>query len=451
MSTSPVTFTGSSQFSSDFQQVITRAVNIASLPITQLNAEVATLQGQSSEISSLDTVFTSLQSAVQGLGTSVGLNSYSASSSNNLTASATVSSGAVAGSYTIEVTSLGSFTNTVSNDGLTTVSDPSTQNLSGDSSFTLSINGVDTTIEPAANNLNSLVNAINAQPGLNVQASVVNIGSSGSPDYRLTLQSTKLGPVSLQLSDTSGSLLNQVAGGTLATYLVNGLLTQVNSDSRTVTLAPGLTVSLLAQSPSGQPTTISVSRSTTPITNALNSLVKAYNSAFDQVAKNYGSNGGALTGQSVTSTLSNSLRNLVNYSGGSSGITSLADLGVTLDKTGHLAFDQSVFSSASSSNLPGVISFLGDSTSGFLKNATDLTTNIEDPVNGVLFLTSSSVTKQIAKEQNQITDNQNRVDLLQKNLTARLAAADALIATLEQKVTQITALFTAETAANKAN
>src|ERR1022692_5115505 len=60
-------FTGTSAYSQDFQNVITRAVAIASMPITLLTNQQTTLTNQSNELSTIDTKFTALQTAIQGI------------------------------------------------------------------------------------------------------------------------------------------------------------------------------------------------------------------------------------------------------------------------------------------------------------------------------------------------------------------------------------------------
>ena len=60
-------FTGTSAYSQDFQNVITRAVAIASLPITLLTNQQTTLTNQSNELSTIDSKFTALQTAIRGL------------------------------------------------------------------------------------------------------------------------------------------------------------------------------------------------------------------------------------------------------------------------------------------------------------------------------------------------------------------------------------------------
>lgn len=399
-------FNGTSRFSSDFQAVITRAVGIASLPITQLNTAVTGLQTQATAITGLGTKFSALQSAVKGLQNATGIGSLTSSVSDGSAAQVNISTGAVPATYTLQVTSLGSYTNTLSNDGLTTVADPNAQNLSSDTSFTLKINNVSTTITPAAQNLNALVEAINTQPGLNVQASVVNVGSGSAPDYRLSLQSTKLGPVSLELDGNAGDLTNTLSTGTLAGYQVDGRATTINSDSRTITLAPGVTVNLLAQSQNGAGT-IAVSQQTGAVSNALSTLVSAYNAAEDALNANRGSSAGPLEGQSLIQSLSSVLQQLGSYSTGSSGLNSLASLGVTYDTTGHLAFDAAAFSSATSSQIAGLNSFLGGATTGgFLQTATNLLNQVQDSKTGLIATSATSVQTEINTDTDRIATDQ---------------------------------------------
>ena len=438
-------FSGTSRFTNDFQQVITRAVDIASLPITQLTNQKTDLSNQSTEITTLQSKFAALQTAITNLSSSTGLSSLSSSISDGGIANLTLSAGAAPASYSLEVQSLGSYSNSLSSSTLTRVSDPTSQNLSSASSFTITVNGTATQITPTANNLNSLVSAINDSSNLNVQASLVNVGSNSAPDYRLNLQSTSLGANTIQLNDGSSDLLNATATGTLAAYQINGLSTSIQSDSRTVTLAPGVQAQLIGQSATGVASTIAVVRQPTNIANALSALVASYNSVADELQNNRGKSGGALTGNSVIQTLGDKLRALGSYSGGGGQISSLSSLGVTFDGKGHLAFDSSVFASATSSGLPAALDFLGDtSNSGFLKSATDLLSSVDDATTGLLTTTGSQLATRIISQQALIDSNQARVDQLKTNLQTQLAQADAQVAALEQSYTVLSGIFQAE-------
>jgi len=443
--TSNAIFTGTSRFTNDFQQVIDRSVAIASLPIQQLTNRKNALTDQQTELGTLNGKFASLQSAIQNLSTASGLGSLASSVSDGSIARVNISTGAQPASYSLEVTSLGSFTNTLSSNALAKVSDPSSQNVSTSGQFTITVNGAVSLITPQSKTLSSLAAALNTTPGLNVQASLVNIGSSSSPDYRLSIQSSKLGPSTIQINDGTSDLLNTLSTGSLAAYKVNGLSTAITSDSRSVTLAPGVSVDLLGQSASGVAATLSVSKQTGSIANAFSSFVAAYNSTVDELGRNRGQVGGALTGQSLISELGNRLSQLGSYSSGSASTNSLASLGIAFDGKGHLSFDSTAFSAAASGNLAALTSFLGSSTSGgFLATATNLLSSVEDPATGSIFNATTSLHAELTAQQLLIDNNQARVDRLKTNLQAQLAKADAQVAALEQSYAVLTGLFQAQ-------
>src|ERR1035441_3531530 len=102
-------FTGTSAYSGDLQDVITRAVQIASLPITLLQNQQSFLTGQSNALTALDKDFTALQSAVQGIGTAMSGSSYQADVWDPKIVSATLGDGATQGVYAIDVQDIGAY------------------------------------------------------------------------------------------------------------------------------------------------------------------------------------------------------------------------------------------------------------------------------------------------------------------------------------------------------
>jgi flagellar hook-associated protein 2 len=431
-------FTGVSSYASDLQQVITRSVSIASLPLQLMQSHLQSLDNQQSALSGLDTTFTALQNAIAGIGTALGPSSYSATSSSSAI-SASVSSGALEGSYSVDVISLGSYSTSVSDPSLPAVADPNSSSISASSTYTLTVNGKTTTITPAGSSLMDLAQAINSASA-GVQASIVNAGSS----YRLVVRSTNLAGDSIQLNDGSQDLLDTLTTGAPATYDISGLggATQpIDSSSRTVTLAPGVTINLLQQTPSGQPATVTVSRDTSGVGSAISSFVDAYNAAVNALNQQVGQSGGALSGQSTISTLRNAMRQITQYTGSSGGVTLLSQMGVELDKTGKLTFDASQFSSVSATDLD---QFLGSATGGgFLQTATNAMTAVEDPTTGFIPAATNDVNGQITQENDLITQETQKITDLQTSLIQQMATADATIAALENQKNYITNLFTA--------
>jgi flagellar hook-associated protein 2 len=434
----------SSKYSSDLQQVLSRAVAIASLPLNQLNSQLTDLQNRSTALNSLNGKFSALQTALQGVSNAVVSSSAQVSDSSVLTAQS--DSTAKAGSYAIHVISAGAPSSALSQDGLPAVQNPFTQSITTSGSLTLTVGGTPVTVTPSANTLSALADAINAS-GANVTATIVNLGSPSAPDYKLSLQSTKLGNITIQLNDGSQDLLGTLSAGSEAQYQVNGQpATPISSDSSTVTIAPGVTVNLLQSGDSS----VVVSQSSSAQANALSSFVAAYNAAVDELNVNRGKGGGALTGDGLIYTLSQSLRNMSSFVGGSGAVQNLTDLGLTFDKTGHLSFDQTVFGTVSAAHSSDVSTFLGSASSGgFLKGATDIMNGLEAPVTGTIESTIASAQTAIDNQNRKISDAQDRLDLLTASLTAKIDAADALIATLEQQQSYFTTLFTDMNATNK--
>jgi|SRR5665213_418869 len=442
--TSASTPPSSSSYSSDLQQVLTRSIAIASLPLNQLNATLTDLQNRSTELNTLNGKFSAVQSAVQSLSTAV--SSTSAQVSDSSVIAAQSDSTAVQGSYSIHVVSAGSPSSALSLSTLPAVTDPSTQSISSASSFTLTVGSTPVTITPSANNLNALADAINSS-GANVSATIVNLGSPSAPNYQLSLQSTKLGNITLQLNDGSQDLMGTLSAGAEAQYQVNGNpSTPISSDSSTVTIAPGVTVDLLNSGDS----TVTVSQSSVAQANALSSFATAYNAAVDALNVNRGQGGGALTGDALIYTFSQSLRDMSGFSGGSGSVQSLTDLGLTFDQNGHLNFDQTVFASAAAAHPSDVGAFLGSpTTGGFLKAATDTLTGLGDPATGILETTIASAQTAIDNQNQKISNEQDRITTLTTSLTSKIDKADALIASLEQQQTYFTTLFTDMNAINK--
>lgn len=438
------TFTGSSTFSSSFQQVLTRAVNMASLPMQQTQNNVNDLTNQQTALTQLESAFQSLDSALQAIG-SASSGSVSASVSDPSVVSASTTSSALPGTYSIQVDGLGSYSTAMSAAGATAVTDPTTQSISSASSFNLTVNGTSTTITPANGSLEGLASAINSSSA-GVQATIVNLGSNSSPDYRLVVTSDNLGPDSIQLSDSSSTLLGTTAAdeGTPATYRVNGSSAELQSNSRQITLSPGLTVTMLDTT--SQPDTITVSADYSSLQTALSNFATAYNSAVSAVGQQTGQNGGALSGQSIVYELRDVLQSLSQYSSGSGSVASLNDLGLSVDDTGEMSFDSSTFSGQ---NAAAITQFLGSATSGgFMQAATNAMSSVDDTNTGSLETEYAALQGSINQQNQLIQDDQARITQMETNLEAELTQADAAIATLQAQKTYYTELFQAEYPSN---
>ena len=256
--TAPQYFTGVSTFSSDFQSIIQRAVQIAQLPgiglqnsVTDNTSKITALQGLDPSVAALG----SDVAALAALATSRGL---SASSSDSNTVSV-VNTGATApGTYTVSnITSLASAASETSLAGYAATQAVSASGhvnlVVGSKTYSLDVTGA------GQNNISGLANAINnADAGVN--ATVLTTGSS---NY-LVVSASNRGAAALQLNDvTPGALITNNGTGTETsrqTYvdaastpvLANGQLQLVvGSQSYSVDISANNSLNGLAQAING--------------------------------------------------------------------------------------------------------------------------------------------------------------------------------------------------------
>ena len=440
------TTTGSSSFSQDLQNAVTRALQIAALPAQLVQADLNQVNGQSQELNQLSSLFAGLQNSVQSISSATSNGAQSATVSDHSIVQADLTGSALPGTYSINVLNSGSEASAISVATQPPVTDPSVQTISQSSSFTLSVNGTSYTIQPSSANLNTLAQAIN-NSGAPVQAVIVNLGTPGSPDYRLVLQSTKLGNIGIQLTDSnSNNLLSALNAGSNASYTVNGQPPGgISTNNATVTVAPGLNVTLQSQGTA----TVTVAANLGGVSNALSSFVNAYNSVVSEIQKNQGQHGGALAGNGIILSMQQVLQQIGAYSGSSGSVANLTQLGVTFTQQGTLAFDPTALSSLSQTQIQAAISFLGDpNTGGFLQFATNTLNSMTDPTTGAIALQSQAYQTQVQNDQTKLDNANQQLTQLQANLNAQMAQANALIAKLQQENTFLLGLFQATTSNN---
>jgi len=438
-SSSSGAFTGASDYSQDLQDVISRAVAIAELPVTQLTNQEAGLQSQSSELSTIGNDLSALEAAVQGVDTALS-GSYQADVSNPDVVSASAGAGAVAGTYSIEVDSAGAYASSLS---ASTWAGSSTD---AGGTYSLVIDNTPYSIQSTDGSATSVAAAINQQYGDQVQATVVNVGSAASPDQRIYLQGTTLGAHTFDIQDSAGdSLQNQGPEGSAASYIVDGSGNTVTSGSPSVTIATGLTVNLLSADP-GNPATITVTGTDDSLRGALSSFTSAYNKVVTDLQSQRGQSAGPLQGQPILAEITQVTDTLATYfTSSGSGVNGLAALGLKLGENGQLTFDSQTLDSAYANSPSAVASFLGSATGGgWLESATTELTDLMDPNVGLVTNEETSLQSQTTSIANQITAKNGQIATMQSNLTQQMATADTLISTLEQQDNFLTQMLQTE-------
>ncbi|WP_339937485.1 flagellar filament capping protein FliD [Undibacterium luofuense] len=380
--------------------IISKLMEAESAPLVKLAQKQASYQADLTAYGSLQGSLSSLQSSLSILNNPSTFKTLTANVGDNSIFNATASSTASAGTYNISVSQLAqaqtistpgqaSTTGTIGGGTSTTLTfqfgtisgGTSTGGVYSGASFTqdaAQASGT-VTIDSSNNSLQGIRDAIN-NAKVGVQASIVGDGSA--TPYHLVLTSAKTGQTSSMKISVAGdaalqSLLSYDPAGTQnltelttsqnAKLTVNGIA--VSSASNSVNTAiQGVTLNAFKVGT----TSLTVSNNTTNIQSAVTSFVSAYNNlqstlgtvtAYNPTTKA----AGALLGDSTTQTIQNQIRSVlssaVNGLGGN--LTYLAQVGISFQRDGTLAVDNSKLQTALTSNfseLAGLFTAAGKSS-----------------------------------------------------------------------------------------
>ena len=477
----------------DVNSIVTQLMAVEKQPLTRLQTTASTLQTELSAFGQLQSLVSGLQDAATPLYDATTFAQANSSSSNPSAVTATTSTGAVAGSYSVSVSSLSS-TQSVVTSG-TPFADATAAVGTGSLTIRLgtwSANGTVFTPKAGSSDITVPIGASeNTLAGIRDKINAANAGVSATVvtdanGARLALQSTGSGAANgyrITVADDDGnntdaSGLSQLAfdpaGGavqmTLAQAAANAQATvngiAVTSASNTLDgVINGIAFNL--GQVTTQPVTISVTANTDAIKSKVSAFVDAYNqlNSFLAQATKYDAStqtAALLQGDSTATSIQNQLHNLVgNKTGASSTFSTLSSLGVELQKDGSLKINDTKLSAALT-NLPELTKALGnlDPTSaannGLGKRFADWAGGLIAS-NGALPGKAQSLQDQIAsnrKDQDALND---RLDATEARLRAQYTALDTTMAqanALAKYVTQqfyFNSSFSASTNSNTGN
>lgn len=432
MGISPIAFSGLSKYSQDFQTILTRQVNIASLPLKNLQNQQTDLLARKALVGNLRSSVSGLGEAVRSLGALGASQGLVASSSNSAKVTATNASATSPVSYTLtDITSIARAASETSAVGYAT---SGATEVSTTGSVQLDIGGVTHTLDlTGRNHLEGLRDAINGVSNSGVTATILNSGSAANPFY-LSISANAAGSTTLRVRDDNGAgadLLTSANQGANTEFKLNGVA--VSKKSTFINdVVPGVTFNILGTTTGTESATVTLSSDRSKIKSALQSLVANYNSVSQQVDGQIGPNAGLLSGDFLVRETQDALRALTRYSSGSGAIQSLGSLGIELDRQGKMTLNAETFDGLSSTQISSAFTFLGSEKSGFGALVAKLD-GITDPVTGLAKLQTQRYDASDLRLSNEIADVSERISNMQKSLSARLQAADALLGTLESQ------------------
>jgi len=432
----------------DINGLITKLMTAEQAPLTLLQNQQTADQAQISAFGSVSSALSSLQTAAQALESTSSNSAFSTMTATPADASvltATAGAGAAAGTYSISVTQLASSQIVRSNAAYGTTDSFNTGTLA----ITVGGSTANIAIGPANNTLSGIAQAINAA-NAGVTATVLNdgttnhlvltsntSGSAGTIGIAVTQTGTgatrNLSDFNYSGANTATMVQAQAAGD--AQLTLNG--TTVTRPSNTISdVISGVTLNLLSYPAS---TTLSVSPDATATTTAVTGFVNAYNAAITALngVSSFDTTSNAaqpLTGNSVVQNLQSSLPAIFSHSisGIKGGLTTLADVGVSLQQDGTLSLDPAKLQSALSNPNNDVASLFGSTkagSQGFAYQLDQMLNNYVGPT-GAITAQTNGITTAIQSLTTQEAQMQDYLTQLQAQYTAQFTAMDATVSQL---------------------
>jgi flagellar hook-associated protein 2 len=429
----------------DINSIVSQLVNAERAPqANRLDSKEAIIQARLSAYGSLKSALSSFQTSLSALKNADTFGKRSATSSDATVFSATSTTSAAAGIYSVQVEQLATKHKVASQ----AYTDSATVVGSGSLSFTQNGESFSVTIASGEDSLSAIRDAVNnAEDNTGITASIVN-DQAGA---HLVFSSSKSGvenEIKIDVTPDSGdlsqlafdpALVNQVSTMTQKAEALDSIVivdgfTQTSANQKIEGMIEGVTLDLKAAKP-GESFSLEVKLDTDSVKKSIESFVSNYNklittlndlTAFDPEANT----AGLLQGDSATRTVATRLRTEIGtiVSGLGVELDSLAEMGITTEDKGKLKIDSEKLTSVLDTdfaNIAGV--FSGDN--GY---ATRLDTVIGNLTagGGLLDNRTESLKAQVDRIGDQREALNKRIVVIQARYQAQFSALDSLLSQL---------------------
>ncbi len=440
----------------NYDELISSLVELQRQPIYILQDRQSTYNDKISVYNQLSSKVSALKSAADTLRTTSDFYAKTSSVSDSTVLDVSVSSSADVGTYSISVTQLAQAHKITHNTGLS--DKDSTTVLASGNTFQFTINGETKTITAASDlTLEDLASQINSQTytgTVEVEATVVNTGTSSSPSYKLILTSNTTGAdygitidtdqsildltdTQASDSDSDGQYRVELKAAQDAVFTVDTM--QVTRSSNTVSdVLTGVTFTLKED---GSSATFTVSNDTETIKGNIEAFVNAYNDVVTHVTSNSvydteTNTGGPLVGESTSRNVVNNLRNIIisRVTSNPQDMRALSQLGIETDyETGQLTIDTSTLEDKLSTDLDDVATLFTDSSSGIAVRIYDTADDITDSIDGSIAIRIDGLETLVDDVSDDIREMEERLERMEEDLRRQFAALEMLLGGLSSQ------------------
>lgn len=420
----------------DTASIISQLMQLEAVPQTRLKTQMSTEKSTVSTLQGLNTKLASLATTAEALTKPASLNPVSATSSSEYV-SATAQSGAVPGSLSIVVEAAAqahrlTFATTAALTDV--VTGGSTTVRLTDS--TGAVHDLDT----GDGTLSGLITALNAS-GTGVHATTLRLDDG---TYRLRVDSTTTGSASsFTLTAEDGTdLLGGVTVQTGQDAAITVGADTVHSSTNTFAgILPGVDVTVSPGTPPGTPVDVTLATDTSAAKAAVKGLVDALNTMLTDLGTatkvSTNSSGSSSTSSSSTNRLAGDygLRTLQSKLADTvfpTDNTSMAALGIQMDRYGQLTFNEDAFDKACATDPAGVAAAISG-PGGFASRVQAAAESASDPTSGTLTASIKSRNTQISRLQDSIDSWDDRLALRKETLTRQYTALETALSNLQSQ------------------
>ena len=427
----------------DTNSIVDKLVKLEGRSVDLLTAQRVAAQNQQSALQTFNGKVLAFLAAVDKLRTPGDVLVRTATSSSPTVLGASAGSGAGVGSTTVTVTNLAKASIGAAANG-TSSSSATIATGSGNFAFRVGSGAVQTIAIDATTTLQDLATAVN-NLNAGVTASVVNLGTAATPDYRLRIASNATGTSSalsiVTDNTTLGVAVTQAAEN--ATLTVGGFAGSITREGNTVNdVIPGVALSLAA---TGGPVTVTVATDADKITANVQAAVTAFNDLVSfvegqsTVTQDTSSDErsvavGPLALDGTVRSILGALHSAVSDAipGATGSYTLLAQMGITTNRDGTLAFDSAKLKSALASDDVAVGAlFAGSGTiAGVADRVHDYLAGVTQ-AGGLIAIRTNAVGDQIRTLEDQIAAGQRYLDQYEENLRATFTNLELLVSGLQ--------------------
>ncbi len=417
----------------DIESIVSGLMALERRPLEVLSKRQSEIEFKISAFGQLKSAISKFQDSMSSLKSLSAFQVFSSTSSNEDVFTATASSNAVAGSYSIEflnsnvdhqLAQAHKMNSTIFADATSSTGAAGTMQIDvGSSSFTIDIDSTNDTLQGIRDAINNASGNDNV-----VTASIIKVSDTES---RLILTADKTGvDNSISLTDNSGNVASTLAMTTKdaaqnAKFTIDGFLiersTNVIDDA-----IEGVTITLKAKSDSAQ--TLDVAYDTDSVKESVQGFIDAYNEMNSTLRS---LRQGGLQGDNSLLSVESQFRSVFNTTptGLTTALSALSEIGIKTTKNGDLSLDSSELESKLGTDYEGVAQLLANDDQGFvfrLKNAADALLSQD----GLIATRTDSLDSQVGDIEDRKAGIEYRLEQVELRLRSQYAALDTLVSNL---------------------